>query len=309
MRYYLGLDGGGTKTAAGILDENRTERGRGQGGPCNIATGGLDSLRESVIAATRTALESAGLPADTRFEAVCAGVAGYTAKRRRAEFLDLLSDTVAAAHHRLEPDYVIAYWGATEGERGIIISAGTGAVVYGRNENGDTCRIDGRGFLLGDLGSGFDIARMALRWTLSIMESGKELKPFHVQILAAIGAEDVDDLIEWTYRDFSPSHIAGLAVIIGQLAADGDEDARAFVQGAGRDLRISFQQVVQRLRLDPQTTAYRLGSLWNLGEPLIAGFNRGFDQLSPPDPIKLLDPRHDAAHGAALLAMQVDQNG
>src|SRR5690349_2101975 len=100
MRYYLGIDGGGTKTAAAILDEHANELGRGLGGPCNIATCDDETLRESVLDAVTSAKQSAGLPNEVPFQAVCAGVAGYTAKRRRAEFLDLLKQIVPAKHHR-----------------------------------------------------------------------------------------------------------------------------------------------------------------------------------------------------------------
>src|SRR5579872_4300104 len=110
MRYYLGLDGGGTKTAACLLDEEGTERGRGEGGPCNIATCDDATLRASVGRAASGALAAAGLALDAALGGVCAGVAGYTAKRRRAEFARLLAEAVRAEHCRVEPDFVIAYW-------------------------------------------------------------------------------------------------------------------------------------------------------------------------------------------------------
>lgn len=306
MGIYLGLDGGGTKTAACLLDEGRVELGRGLGGPCNIATGSLESLRESIVGATRRALESAGLPPATRFEAVCAGVAGYTAKRRRAEFRRLLAETIPAARHRLEPDFVIAWWGATEGEPGIIVSAGTGAVVYGRNEKGESRREDGRGFLLGDRGSGFYMGRFALKRTLNLLDADRPLMPFHKNILRAVGAEDADDLIEWVYRDFSPARVAGLAAVIGQMAAEGDEQASMLVASAGQSLRISFGKVRRKLNMPESTPAYVLGSLWSIGEPLLGGFHRGFDQAPPPPLIEIRHPSNDAAYGAAFLAMQAD---
>jgi N-acetylglucosamine kinase-like BadF-type ATPase len=306
MRTYLGLDCGGTKTAACILDEDRVELGRGQGGPCNIATGALETLRESITVATRHALESAGLPLNTRFESVCAGVAGYTAKRRRVEFHALLAESIPASRHRLEPDFVIAWWGATEGEPGIIVSAGTGSVVYGRNEKGESCRSDGRGFLLGDLGSGFCVGRQALRHTLRLVTDGTPLRPFHMGILRTIEAEDADDLIEWVYRDFNPSRIASLAAVVGRMATEGDEDAAGLIANAGMWLRIGFGRTRSRLNMPGDTPAYALGSLWSIGDPLLRGFNRGFDEAPPPPVIEIRSPRHDAARGAAFLAMQAD---
>jgi len=309
MRYYLGLDGGGTKTAACILDESRRELGRGAGGPCNIATGALDSLRDSVLTATRQALDSAGLPPDTRFEAVCAGVAGYTAKRRRAEFTVLLSHSIPAIRHRLEPDFVIAWWGATEGKPGIIVSAGTGAVVYGRNEEGESHRRDGRGFLLGDHGSAFDIGRQALWTTLYYLGEQPVTRPLALAVLEEIGAVDADDLIEWVYRDFSPARIAGLAALVGAHASTGDEDAVALIESSARLLRTQAREVMNWLGLPQEVPIYGVGGLWNLGSTIKEPFCRESGELAPRWPaIELLEPAHDAAYGAALLAMQADED-
>jgi N-acetylglucosamine kinase-like BadF-type ATPase len=306
MRYFLGLDGGGTKTAACISDECGVDLGRGIGGPCNIANCHDDLLRNSVRTAVQEALTSSGLPAGTQFETVCAGVAGYSSKRRRPEFLRILSDMSPAARHRLEPDYVIAFWGATLGQPGIVVSAGTGAVAYGRNEAGESHRSDGDGFLMGDRGSGFYIARIALRMVLARLRAGRELQPFDLAVLEAMGAVDREDIIEWIYRDFQPVKVASLAIRIGELANQGDQTAQGIIYGAGTMLRISYQRVRHKLTLPEETPAYALGNLWNIGEPLIKGFHRGFDQLPPPHRIMILQPEHDSAYGAAYLAMQGD---
>lgn len=305
MPYYLGLDGGGTKTAAVILDEHRSERGRGQGGPCNIATCDDDTLRASVRAAMRSALAAAALPPDTRFVGVCAGVAGYTAKRRRADFLRLLPQLVPAERHRLEPDFVTAYWGATEGEPGVIVSAGTGAVAYGRNAEGRTWRVDGRGFLLGDSGSGFDIGRMALRYTAWRLERDQPLDDFSRRVLASIGAQDIEDLIEWVYRDFQATRIASLAECVGRWASQGDETAKSLVEFAGYSLRSAALAVLRKLHMPVDTPIYLLGSVWNIGTILQKSFQSGTPRSTRPLPaLTLHPPKHDAAYGAALLVLQ-----
>jgi N-acetylglucosamine kinase-like BadF-type ATPase len=303
--YYLGLDGGGTKTAACILDADRRELGRGQGGPCNIATGPLESLRESVLTAARQALLAASLPPDTRFEAVCAGVAGFTAKHRRAEFHRILTESIPANLHRVEPDFVVAFWGATEGAPGVIVIAGTGAVAYGRNEAGKSYRFDGRGFLVGDAGGGFYIGRNALQFTVLHLDFGRPPTPYTHAVMAATGAEDVDDLIEWAYRDFSPARIARLAETIGELARQGDEEAIRDLESAGSLLRAAAVQVVTRLGMDRDTPLYIAGSLWNEAPILEGSFATPAQHLGmAAGPVELIRPRHDPAFGAARLAMQ-----
>jgi N-acetylglucosamine kinase len=288
-----------------ILDERRTELGRGQGGPCNIATCDDDTLRDSVRAATQSALAAAALPPDIRFASVCAGVAGYTAKRRRADFLRLLPRIVPAERHRLEPDFVIAYWGAAEGEPGVIVSAGTGAVAYGRNAEGKTWRVDGRGFLLGDSGSGFDIGRMALWYTARQLDRDQPLDDFSRRVLASIEAQDIEDLIEWVYRDFQAARIAGLAEAVGHWASAGDEIARVYIEQAGYALRRAASAVLRKLQMPVDTPIYLLGSIWNIGEILLKPFQFGAPRSIRPLPVLTIrPPGHDAAYGAALLAMQ-----
>ena len=67
-------------------------------------------------------------------------------------------------------DAVIALAGATAGEPGIVTIAGTGSIAFGRNAAGRTARIGGWGYIFGDEGGGFDIARQALRAALRAEE-------------------------------------------------------------------------------------------------------------------------------------------
>src|SRR5437763_14840785 len=121
MAMYLGLDAGGTKTAALLVDDQGMEIGRGAGGPGNIATNDDNVLAKSVLDAMNDAGADARLaPSSIRISAVCAGVAGYSIDVRRSAFHALLRRVLAVESVRLEPDYLTAWWGATGGAPGII---------------------------------------------------------------------------------------------------------------------------------------------------------------------------------------------
>ncbi len=304
MRLYLGIDGGGTKTAAAIVQENGRECGRGAGGSCNIATAEEATLRRSLEEAVGEAMREAGLPAGTRFAGVCAGVAGYTARQRREEFARLLPRIVPAESHRLEPDFVIAYWGASEGEPGVIALAGTGAVLYGRNAAGETCREDGRGFLLGDRGSGFWLGTQALRHTLAQLEADAPPDPLARRVLSEIGAQDADDLIQWVYRDFQPIRVARLAGLVGSAAQEGDPDAERLLQEAVEQLCESARRVLHRLSLPAGSAPiFPLGGVWSIHPGMKAAFARLLSAREAR-PVTLREPLHDPAYGAALLALR-----
>ncbi len=318
MSLYLGLDCGGTKTAALIMDAAGAERGRGRGGPGNVAQSDDATLAQSLRTAVREACAEAGLSADaTRFAGVCAGVAGYSVEDRRAAFEFLLRANVPVeaenptARYRVEPDYVIAYWGATHGEPGIVVIAGTGAVAYGRNAEGQTHREDGLGYLLGDRGSGFHLGLRVLGYTLEQIEQGRT-DALTQAVQEFTGARSRNEILRWLYRDFSPARVAGLAPVVGALAEAGDAAARAHVAEMARQLRHYVWAVRHKLRLPLDTPIYPLGGLWQIGAFLREEFAlpRWRSPESPVEPAETwLDarfpiavPKSDAAYGAALLA-------
>ena len=310
MSYYLGIDCGGTKTLAVITDGAGRECGRGTGGPGNIAFNTEAVVAQSLREAVGEACRSASL-SGTRFAGVCAGVAGYSVEARRTEFEAVLRREVDADRYRVEPDYIIAYWGASEGEPGVVIVAGTGAVAYGRNAEGVSHKEDGFGYLLGDRGSGFNLGLYALRYTLDRMQEN-ESDALTEAVLAHTGARIQNEILQWLYGEFSTARVAALAPIVGALAEAGVPPARTLVAEMARRLRHTARSIRHSLRLSRDAPVYPLGGLWQLG-PF---FRSEFEEPSwPGHPGKVLpadtlpggrftlaEPKRDAAAGAALLA-------
>jgi N-acetylglucosamine kinase-like BadF-type ATPase len=313
MRNYLGIDGGGTKTAAMILDENLSERGAGVGGPGNIANNEDAALLKSLRSAVRSALHAADLPETTHFSSICAGVAGYSAPQRLAAFDALLNAELQTDRCKIYPDYVIAYWGATHGEPGIVVIAGTGAVAYGRNAEGQERKEDGLGFLLGDRGSGFNLGVRVLRYTLEQMQAGTR-DDLVTAVLEHTGAQSENEIIQWLYGEFSPPRVASLSPIVGRLAEDGDEAARWHVAEMARRLRHSVRQVRHALWLPRDVPVYPLGGLWQLGDFFLTEFADpqwcGSGRFALPEEgvpggrFEVTKPRSEPVFGAALLAAQ-----
>lgn len=310
MRHFLGIDGGGTKTVALLMDETGVERGRGRGGPGNLATGTDASLYQSLHDALHDACRSAGIaPEALRVASVCAAMAGTSLEPRRQAFADLLRQPVMAEVYHIAPDFVAAWWGATHGEPGIVMIAGTGAVAYGQNAEGATCREDGLGFLLGDRGSGFNLGLHALRHTLNQIQAGRE-DALSRAVCAETGATTQGAILQWLYSGFQPAKVAGITPLVGELAEAGDSAARNYVAMMARHLRHSVRQVRHKLWLPRDVAVYPLGGLWNLGDFFRSEFQdprwRG-DGLFTPEHVPggrfhIAEPKSDAAYGAALMA-------
>jgi len=301
---YVGIDGGGSKTAVALLDATGKMIGRGEAGPANLATSPPGCVHSALTEAMHSALQSAGLPGDIAFQSVCAGMAGYVVLEQRKAFLHLLKTVLRATHYAVQPDYVVALWGASGGGPGVCVSAGTGVVVYGRNRAGRQARADGNGFLLGDAGGGFYLGIRALRHTLSKMEGGHKDR-LAAAVAHTIGAQNRDMLVDWVYHPMEPGRIARLAGVVGNLADEGVPQAQHLLRQAARHLWRSAKRVLTDLSEGDELPLYLTGGLWHIS-PLLRTYFLQAASSSASQTVRfaLAEPLADAAVGAALLALR-----
>ena len=168
MKLFAGIDGGQSSTVAVVGDERGCIVARGIAGPADEIGAGKTStrLRDALAGALEDACRNAQLAGDTRFAAIVAGISGYDGRvyGRTPE--------LPSAHVTLLHDTPIAHAGALSGRSGVVVIAGTGSVVYGRNDDGWSRTLGGWGFLFGDEGSAFGIARDALAMLMRAHDDG-----------------------------------------------------------------------------------------------------------------------------------------
>jgi len=157
--YYLGIDGGGTKTTSAIGDDSHI-LATATAGPSNIVRVGEHQARESLQRSVRQACAAAGI-APEQVAHTCAGGSGAArpelaaiVRRILAEILPTPIDVVGDMQTALEA--------AFDTGPGIIVIAGTGSIAYGRDLAGNTARAGGWGFAVGDEGSAHWIGRTAV---------------------------------------------------------------------------------------------------------------------------------------------------
>jgi len=159
VAYYLGIDGGGSKTKCAVGDEN-TQLALANAGPTNITRVGRDRARESLHQAIREAC-ALGRIDPRQIQRACIGVAGAG----RAEVANAVREIVAEVIPgglQITGDMEIALAAAFGEGPGVVVIAGTGSIAYGRNERGQTGRAGGWGFAISDEGSAQWIGRAAV---------------------------------------------------------------------------------------------------------------------------------------------------
>ncbi len=107
-RWFLGVDGGQSSTAALIGDEFGTVVGVGRAGPCNhVSTAESHArFRDAIGGAVGAARRAAGIP-EARFTAACLGLSGGPHDKEA-----LVREMISAEHYRITNDAVIALLGA-----------------------------------------------------------------------------------------------------------------------------------------------------------------------------------------------------
>jgi N-acetylglucosamine kinase-like BadF-type ATPase len=296
MRLFLGVDGGQSGTAAIIGDETGRVLGAGEGGPCNHAAAGEGraKLERAVAESVGAACAQAGLDAATvSFEAACFGMSGGPDDKR-----EILAGILRVTHLTVTNDAVIALAGATATGQGIITIAGTGSIGFGRNAKGRTARAGGWGYVFGDEGGGFDIARQALRAALRMEEGWGPRTTLREILLTATGATDINDLLHRFYTPEWPrSRVATLARVVDAAAVDSDALAAEILRGEAQQLAMLAGAV--------------RGQLWKDGEPVEVAYIGGVFEstllretfrtlVELHEGVRCAPPRRGPAEGALL---------
>ena len=233
--FFLGIDGGQSSTTALIADEDGVVIGWAVGGPCNHVTASAAAAKFSSVigGVVAAACTNAGLdPAEVQFESAFCGMSGGPDDK-----IGLLKTIIRARKLEATDDGVIALAGALAGEPGVIVIGGTGTIAYGRDASGRIVRASGWGYIFGDEGGAFDIARQALRAILRFEEGWGAPTTLSAALLDATRAQSANQLLHLFYTPEWPrSRVATLARLVDSVANNGDGIARNILEGAAQTL-------------------------------------------------------------------------
>jgi glucosamine kinase len=231
MAYFLGIDGGGTKTECWLADESKV-LGKASTGSVKlmvvdeaVATERLQGLVRAVAADAGVAL---GDVAGT-----CIGLAGLSSDVVRAWAEETLRGVVGG-RIVLCGDEEIAFDAAFGDGAGVLVIAGTGSNVMGQCSNGTRVSAGGWGPMLGDEGSGHWIGVEAIKTALRAQDRGVETCMLK-DIESHWGLRSLGDLVAYANRR-TRVEFAELAAVVAACAEKGDGLAIGVLERAGQEL-------------------------------------------------------------------------
>jgi N-acetylglucosamine kinase-like BadF-type ATPase len=237
MIRYLGVDGGGSKTAFALIDADGTVIARATAPSSYYFSEGFDVVERVLTQGIMDICTQAGIkPAE--IDAAFFGLPGYGEASADIEQLDAVPGRVLG-HDRYscDNDMVCGWAGSLAGEDGINVISGTGSMTYGERL-GTGHRVGGWGELFGDEGSAYWIATHGLN-AFSRMSDGRlprgplyQLMKERLQISSDL--DTVGLVIEkWGGNRTS---IAALATTVCQAAREQDEASAAILAAAADEL-------------------------------------------------------------------------
>lgn len=288
--FILGIDGGGTKTEAVLLNEKAHVLGYWKGGPCNVATLSEDSIAIVIRSLLNNLIGEVDI--------AVFGLAGAGRRRHVEKAAKAISRVLKAKDLVIVSDAEIALFSSTLFKPGILIIAGTGSAAFALDSAGKIYRCGGLGYLLDDEGSGYWIGLKVLQTVAKILDEREKPSPILERTLSFLKVRCLDELVDLAYSELSVAKIASLAEIALELFEE-DPYCHKIIEEACKELALLAKCVANKAGIH-LSSIYCQGGLFNsdifmkLTESMLTEVFR--------KKMKLKKPRFKPVVGALLLA-------
>ena len=236
--YIIGIDGGGTKTTSVLCTLDGVILAEAQGDPTNFQIIGIERTSHTILELVETCCHSVGCSI-SQIGAVVTGLAGAGRSKDQQNMCDGIMDL---AHTRnltinnlvVESDARIALEGAFDGKPGMIVIAGTGSIVFGKDERGKIFRAGGWGRLIDDEGSGYAIGQQAFRAVARSLDDKNAKTKLTKLFEEKFGLSTQETIIHSLYKE--NFDIASVMPTVIHAASKGDKAAKRILDNAALEL-------------------------------------------------------------------------
>jgi len=302
--HVIGIDAGGTKTVCLVADEHGAIVAESRGSGANLHAAGEVGVERALRDVITAALGGRHIEPS----AICLGMAGIDRDdearviRGIVQRLGLLSRIVVVN------DALIALVAGAKDGPGIVIIAGTGSIVYGRDPRGFAARAGGWGHMIGDEGSGYWIGRESLAAVMRAQDGRGPATELTAAMLEHFEVADISRLPRIVYDRKSPRvAVAALGPIVQRAADQGDAVAMRILERAAEELVLAARSVATQLDMRGDAFPFLLaGGIFRVVPRLAGELRPRLIEVAPRSHVEILDK--EPAVGAVWLAL-AEANG
>lgn len=303
---FLGVDGGGTKTAYALIDAGGRVLAQHVGPSVSHLVAGFAHSEQVLNDGIRTVLAKAQLtPGDLTYSFL--GLPAYGEDSATLERLNALPATLLqSGRYRCDSDMVCSWAGSLACADGISVIAGTGSMAYGEYQ-GRSARSGGWGEIIGDEGSAYWIAREGMNLFSKMSDGRASRGPLYDLVRQRLGISADLDLCARVYgvEVNTRSAFAQFAPLVHDAAREGDQQAIAIFHRAAQELLACVIATRRSLHIadDVRVPVSHTGSVLGGATILLDAFKHGVSSAQLPFAYRV--PKHSPDIGAALYAARL----
>lgn len=300
--YYLGIDVGGSKSHALIVNAAGEAVGAGQAGAGNHEQVGFDGLIEVMNEIIGQALAQANITRD-QIAGAGFGLCGFDWQSEREAHLQAIAKLGLNCPVEVVNDAVIGLIAGAEAGWGVCVISGTSSNCWGRTADGRQGHVIGFGQMFGEAGGGGELVQRAL-WAIGYAYTRIGEPTLLTDIfMQHVGASSPEALIEGCTDGLYRFHARDSGLVV-QAAQAGDRIAQSLFEWIGSELSKLAVGVIRQLSLQTSSFDVVLAGNFYRSSPLIAKtFTSRVLQEAPSARIVRLQA--DPVIGGALLGMEV----
>lgn len=303
-QYVIGVDGGGTKTLGAIADLEGKIISQSEVGSTNHHSNPIEVVRGNLNALISNLLSAANAQASD-VPCICLGMAGVDRPEDRPLIEGIVAEFLPQSRCVPVNDGVIALMGGALKPFGVIVISGTGSIAFGMNRAAERARAGGWGHILGDEGSGYQIALRALRAVCRAHDGRTGPTALREAILGHLNLDRPEQLLGWIKEiQASKAEIATLSRLVFEVAEGGDLIATQILEQEADELASAAEAVADKLFPGGETGWEVIVAGGNLRKnaTFFGMFQRAIAERIPHTSV--IQPRREPVEGAVLYALQ-----
>lgn len=242
LKFYVGIDGGGTYTKAVLVSSKGDIFDWAQGGTINYYSVPFDEARKNLEIVLNRLTDRVDIESISRVFIGCSALEGRadaeTTKRLMGRYSHIPAD--------MDSDIYVALFGHTFGKAGAMIISGTGSMCISIDAYGRLRTCGGWGYAFGDEGSAYAIATDGLRYASKMADGRAEKTMLYEKMLEFYGISEPYSLIEKIYTPtLNRKEVAAFAVAVAECAENGDAVCTAILEKAADELVLLAKTLIE----------------------------------------------------------------
>ena len=307
MKWFIGIDGGGTKTAFAISGVDANPVHILIRGGCSYQEIGLDNVILLLKEGIASVLEAVGA-AKEDCVGCCMGLPCFGENKLMDEqLLQRITDMLAPIPIKIVNDGAVGWAGSLECKEGIHLVSGTGSIAIGCGADGSFARSGGWTEFFSDEGSCYWIGKKAMQLFSKEADNRLPKAALYEIVRKTYSLHEDFEFVEKILNTIAPyrDKVADFQRLALEAARAGDLAAQDLYRQAAEELAQLICSVKSQLpwSQEPVRVSY-YGGLFHAGDYILKPLEKALDSLG----CTIQKPLHSATEGALLLAIQTFNN-